>query len=218
MMRTRTLLILFAILICLGAASAWAGSTIDLKQSGGTLTPLGGVGDAAKVSVVGAGGTSVGGCTPTAAAPTYVEGTDNALSCDLIGALRTLNAYLQFGEDSTNNLMMVGPGATRITTFSSVTSATTSTTQILPIGVKTFMAYMGGASETKAFDLTIYGNWQNSTTGGRSVCRLYVPSTASVTHIETRCPDIEENFSYWYYTADVYTSASAASLTLYAMH
>jgi len=168
---------------------------------------------------IGGGGsvgiTSLG--TSTAAAPTLAEGANSFFSFDLAGNARVTLGTLLAGEDQTNNGIMVFGAATRLITFSSVTSATTSTTQTVFVGPKTFMAYMGGASETKAFDLTIYGNWQNSTTGGRAVCRIYVPSTASTTHIEARCPVVEENYTYWYYTADTYTSASAASLTLYAM-
>lgn len=160
--------------------------------------------------------TSLG--TNTAAAPSNAEGSQGSFSFDLNGNARVTPGTLLFGEDSTNNLMMVGWGATRITTFSSVTSATSSTTQILFTGPVRFMGQITNAtSETKALTVDIYGNWTNSTTGGIAICRITLPSTATVTHLEDVCPITTPDFSYYFYTVVTYTSASAAPFTLYAM-
>lgn len=134
-------------------------------------------------------------------------------------ALKVTMASLLAGENQGLNIMMTGPGATGIITLGPVTSATSSTVQLVPgAGPKTFMAQMTNAtSETKAFTLTIFGNWTSSTTGGLPVCTIYFPSTATITHAEAACHDIKEPYSFWYFTAAVYTSASLAPLSVYAM-
>ena len=134
-------------------------------------------------------------------------------------ALRVTLATLISGEDQTNNLLMTSGGVTRLTTFSSVTSATSSSVTTVPTGPKTFMAQIINAtSETKAFAVTIYGNWTNSTTGAIAVCTISVPSTGTVLQLQDTCPPTTANFVYWFYTATVYTSASSAPLTVYAQY
>ena len=160
--------------------------------------------------------------TATASAPTLSEGSTGYFSWDLSGNLRTTLGTLLSGEDQTNNLMMTGAGVTRITTMGPVAApATTSSVTTVPSGPKTFMAYMGGASESKAASLTIYGNWQNSTTGGVAVCTISIAAVTQ-THIEDVCPTTSVAYTYYYYTTEAgaigYTSASAASLYVYAMY
>lgn len=135
-------------------------------------------------------------------------------------ALKVTLATLISGEDQLNNLLMIGTGVTRQTTLGPVTAAATdSAITTVPNGRKTFQAYIGGASETKAFDISIYGNWQNSTTGKRFVCRIWQPSTASVTHLEGDCTT-SVDYPYWMFSTDSggagYTSASGANLYVYA--
>jgi hypothetical protein len=200
----------------------WAADTILLKQSDGTTTPLGGSGNAANVNVVsgGTGGTNT--ATATAAAPTNTEGASSSLWVDLAGLLHiAVDAFnvLFFFEDPDNQLARVSGGAVRITPFSSVTSATSSTTQIVPVGPKTFMGQIINAtSETKAATALVYGNWTNSTTGAILICTLTLPSTATVLQLQDVCPVITANFTYYFYTVSVYTSASSAPFTLYAMY
>lgn len=164
-------------------------------------------------------GTAGGLGTATAAAPTRVEGAGTSFSFDLSGNARVTLGTLISGEDQTNNLMMVSGGVVRQTSMGAVTSATSSAVGLVPTGVHNFMAQMtNGSSETKAFTLTIYGNWTSSTTGGIPICTIYFPSTATITHAEDTCHNINEPYSYYYYTAAVYTSASSAPLTVYAMY
>jgi len=134
-------------------------------------------------------------------------------------ALRVTLATLISGEDPTNNLLMTSGGVARMTTFSSVTSATTSSVSAVPMGAKTFVAQIINAtSETKAATLTIYGNLISSTTGGIALCIITLPSTATTLQLQDSCPITSVNFLYYFYTATVYTSASSAPLTVYASY
>ena len=154
-----------------------------------------------------------------ATAPTVVEGTANSFSGDLSSNVRITQGTLMAGEDQTNNLLMTSGGVARMTTFSSVTSATTSSVSAVPMGAKTFVAQIINAtSETKAATLTIYGNLISSTTGGIALCIITLPSTATTLQLQDSCPITSVNFLYYFYTATVYTSASSAPLTVYASY
>ena len=156
--------------------------------------------------------------TNTAAAPTNAEGSPGSFSFDLAGNARFTMGTLLEGEDQNNHLLNIGFGATRITTFPSVITTTTSATQTLFTGPVRFMAQITNAtSETKAATLDIYGNWTNSTTGGIKICTITLPSTVTVTHLEDICPIVTPIFSFYYYTSTIYTSGSSAPLTLYGM-
>ena len=167
--------------------------------------------------------TSTGGTisslgTNTAAAPVLGEGSSGSFSFDLAGNARFTMGTLLEGEDQNNHLLNIGFGATRITTFPSVITTTTSATQTLFTGPVRFMAQITNAtSETKAATLDIYGNWTNSTTGGIKICTITLPSTVTVTHLEDICPIVTPIFSFYYYTSTIYTSGSSAPLTLYGM-
>ena len=167
-----------------------------------------------------ASGTLTGLGTATAAAPTLSEGAAASFSFDLAGNTRFTLGTLISGEDQTNNLLMTSGGVARITTLGSVTSATTSTPALIPTGAKALMGQIINAtSETKAITATVYGNWTNSTTGGIEICRIELPSTATTLQLQGLCP-ISVNaipFTYWYYTVNVYTSASAAPFTIWPM-
>ena len=159
-------------------------------------------------------------CEVSTSAPTFPTGTAmGADSCDTAGNKRMTIGTLIAGEDQTNNLLMTSGGVARMTTFSSVTSATTSSVSAVPMGAKTFVAQIINAtSETKAATLTIYGNLISSTTGGIALCIITLPSTATTLQLQDSCPITSVNFLYYFYTATVYTSASSAPLTVYASY
>jgi hypothetical protein len=165
------------------------------------------------------GGAASGGFgTNTAAAPSLVEGSPGSFSFDLNGNARVTQGTLEAGEDQANNLVMTSGGAMRITTIGSLTSTGTTAVNTLFTGPVRFMAQITNAtSETKAATLDIYGNWTSSTTGGIKICTITLPSTATVTHLEDTCPVVSPEFMFYYFTSTVYTSASAAPLTLYGM-
>lgn len=165
------------------------------------------------------GGSAGGGFgLSTAAAPTLIEGAGASFSFDLTGNARVTFGTLLSGEDQANNLLMTSGGANRITSLGAVTSATSSTPMAIFTGPVRFMGQITNAtSETKALTVDIYGNWTSSTTGGDPICRIILPSTATVTHLEDTCPTVTPDYLYYYYTVTVYTSASAAPFTLYAM-
>ncbi len=201
---------------------AWAGEDyLKLKQSDGTNTLLGGVGDSAKVTLSGlASGGGFG--TATAAAPTLIEAAPASFSFDLSGNARFTMGTLLSCEDQTNNLCMVSGGAVRTTTFSSVTAAATnSTVTTVPVGSKTFVVQIiNSTSETKAATVSIYGNVISSTTGGILLCTVTLPSTATTLQLQDACPPVTANFPYYFYATAAggagYTSASSAPVTVYA--
>lgn len=186
-----------------------------------TTAPVYAAGQLKDITCGTGGAIAIGGApgSATAAAPTYTEGGQGSASYDLSGNQRVTLGTLLAGEDQTNNLLMTSGGVARTTTFSSVTSATSSTVTTVPTGAKTFVAQIINAtSETKAATLTIYGNLISSTTGGIAVCQLVLPSTATVVQLQDACPVSEVNFPFYFYTATVYTSASSAPLTVYAIY
>lgn len=194
------------------------------SYTAGTVTVNGLATIASGGSGAGGGGgpaATLAGCWATVANPTYIEGTLNALSCTLSGLLRVaVNEFnvLISGEDQPNNLLMTSGGLMRITSFGAVTSATSSAVTTIFTGPVRFMGQITNAtSETKAVTVGIYGNWTSSTTGGILICTITLPSTATVTHLEDTCPITAPEFSFYFYTVSVYTSASAAPFTLYAM-
>ena len=139
--------------------------------------------------------------------------------CDTAENKYVTQGTLTAGEDQTNNLVMTSGGLARMTTFSSVTSATTSAITTVPTGQKTFFAQIVNAtSETKAATLDIYGSPFNSTTYGQKVCTITLPSTVTTLALQDYCPITTSNWLYWYYTVTAYTSASAAPVTVYAQY
>ena len=156
--------------------------------------------------------------TATASAPSLTEGATTNLFFDLFGNLRVTLETLLAGEDLTNNLMMTSGGASRLTTFASVTSATTSAISAVPTGTKTFYAQIINAtSETKAATIQIWGSPFNNTTYGVKICEITLPSTASSLELHDACPKTDVTMQYWWYITTVYISASAAPVTVYAM-
>ena len=128
-------------------------------------------------------------------------------------------ATLISGEDQTNNLLMTSGGVTRLTTFSSVDSATSSSVTTVPTGPKTFVGVIAaGASESTAFALTVYGNWTNSTTAAIPVCTISIPAVTTTAILQEACPSTNANYMYWFYTVTVYTSASGKDVTVYAQY
>lgn len=151
---------------------------------------------------------------------TYAEGTNlRDDKCDTGGNKKETLGTLLSGEDQTNNLLMTSGGVVRTTTFSSVTSVTSSAvTNAVPTGKKTFFAQMvNTTSETKALTLTIFGSPFNSTTYGKPVCFIEIPSTATTLELSDFCKS-DSNHAYWFYTVSTYTSASAAPVTVYAQY
>lgn len=164
-------------------------------------------------------GYAAGPVSSTAAAPSLTEGTANSFSGDLSGNTRVTLGTLLSCEDQTNSLCRVSGGAVRQTSMGSVTSATSSTPVALPTGIKKFFAQIINAtSETKAATATIYGNVINSTTGGIALCTITLPSTATTLQLQDVCPDMNAPYSFYFYTVTVYTSASTAPFTIYAMY
>lgn len=138
---------------------------------------------------------------------------------DAVGNLKVTIATLLSGEDQTNSLIRTSGGAVRQTSLGSMTSATSSTPAALFVGDKTFYAQIVNAtSETKAATLTIYGSPFNNTTYGKAICTITLPSTATTLALQDVCPTTKINYSYYWYTTTVYTSASSAPLTVYAMY
>lgn len=179
----------FALFLSVGVAHA---VDIDLMQSGGSKTKLGGSGDAAKVVIVSGSGVSVGGCTPTAAAPTYLEGILNALSCTLSGALRVTLDTLLAGEDQTNNLLMTSGGVVRGTEGNIINSAVgnaTSTAFQLPTGNKSITARITGAGAV-AQVITIYGGTSSGMAAATSnvICTITLSGTSGAAGTADMCP------------------------------
>ena len=160
----------------------------------------------------------------TAAAPTYTEGGTGSWSFDLAGNARVTMGTLQAGEvqgaDQAHSLVMTGQPLPRQVSLGAVTSATSSAVfGTVPIGPKTFYAQIVNAtSETKAATLDIYGSPFNNTTYGVKVCTITLPSTVTVLELHDDCHGlVSATYSYYWYTATVYTSASSAPLTVYVM-
>ena len=162
--------------------------------------------------------------TATADPPTLTEGSTGYFSWDLAGNLRMTLGTLLSGEDQDNNLLMTGAGVTRITTFSSVTAAATSSSiTTVPSGPKKFVAAIAaGASESTAFSLTVFGNWTNSTTGAFEVCRIWINAVTTTAIQQDRCTTVDSPYTYFFYTTDAgatgYTSTSGKAITVYAMY
>lgn len=150
------------------------------------------------------------------------DGTDKRQTGTAVGSSKhaadVTQATLTACEDQTNQSCQVVSGPQRTVQFSSVTSATSSAVlNTVHGGKKTFVGQIiNSTSETKAITVAIYGNQANSLVGGIFVCRITLPSTATTLQLQDNCPTTEVNFPYWFYTVEIYTSASAAPFTLYA--
>ncbi len=194
-MKRLTCLLALALLLVTGPA--WAGDqNIQLRQSGGTNTLLGGVGDAAKVTIVsGSSGAAEGGCMATVNAPTYVEGTDNPQSCDLAGNTRTIDT-IHAGEDTVNNLVQTSGGKVRGTVGNVASSllvgadctshCTPATYVALPKGSKTFTSTLvssTSAATTVAQVHKIYGGNTNTFTDDDAVLLCTVTFTSATQYL-----------------------------------
>ena len=219
MTRWIRLLLIPALLLGL-AVPVMAGEKIDLRQSNGTVTPLGGDGDSAKVTITGSSGPTSGGCTATAAAPSYSEGDDEATSCDLAGNTRVTLGTLISGEDQTNNLLMTGSGVPRITQLvgtggvPSTASDATTTAQVLPAGLKVFHGIVtctGTCVQTQK----IYGAFENSATVAKSVLVCTLENNASTT--ATSFCKTDAPFLYWFVVTSL-TSGTTPLAGLFAQY
>jgi hypothetical protein len=221
---TRILLIL---LLCLAPALAWAhGDTfpstdttiIAVIDSNGNVVNVGDLANRAlRTTIVsGSSGASVGGCTSTAAAPTYVEGTDNAISCDNAGNVRQTFGTLLSGEDQTNNLLMTSGGTTRGTVGNVATGllvagdATPTTPVALPVGSKTIYGSVDGTGAVTQTQ-KVYGGLTNGVTAttGELLCTLTLSGT---THAHAVCPPITANFLFYMVVTSSTTGTSATGV------
>lgn len=176
----------------------------------GTVTVLA----RATTGVLGKGGGGSGsslGATATAAVPSAAEGASVTLSTDLAKALRILNAYLQFGENSTQNLMMIGAGQVQdFTLMTGVTTNSTSATQIVYGGAKTAMASVTGTGAQTA-TVAFYGDMTNTTTNGTFICAIILSGTTTAVG---KCPD--QFTDDWPYFHAVTTGVTGTSATVEA--
>lgn len=202
-MITRWLCGLVAVL-CL-SAPAWGATDISLVQSDGTKTPLGGDGDAAKVTPVnGSGG--IGQGTSTEADPEITEGAPADPSFDLSGYLR-VKPIPSTSDDLTNQGTRVFGGAVRpVTIMTGVTTNTTSATQVVFSGAKTPMASVTGTGALTA-TVQFYGDMENTTTHGEPICPAIV--LAGTTKAVGFCPQITKDYPYYHAVTTVITGTSA---------
>ena len=216
MIRNLYRLALVCLLVAL-AGPAWAGETIELRQSTGKNTLLGGVADAAKVTIVSGGsGAAVGGCTATVAAPTYVEGTDNAVSCDLIGDTRVtlgtlLSGEIQGSSQATSGIATGGMVVRSTTMATAVTTNTTSTAVALPVREKTIYGSVDGTGAVTQIQ-SIYGGITSGVTSttGELLCTLVLSGT---THAHATCAPITANFLFYIVVTTNTTGTSATGVT-----
>jgi hypothetical protein len=201
--------LLLTLLLCLAPALAWAhGSTfpstdttvIAVIDSNGNVVNVGDLtNQAIRTTVVGSGGTSVGGCTPTASAPSYAEGVDDNISCDLSGNTRMTFGTLLSGEDQTNNLLMTSGGKVRtisVATGMVVGGDATMTTAVeVPTGAKTFEGSVSGTGAITQTQ-TIYGGFVSpiTTTNGSIICTLTLSGTTAK---YDWCPVVTAAFPYY---------------------
>ncbi len=155
-----------------------------------------------KVTTSSGGGVSA---TATAAAPSYAEASNSALSLDLAGNLRTTLGTLLSGEDQSNNLLMVGPSNTRVTqivgtggvpsTASDTTWPAVGVATILPNGMKTFQGVITCTGSCVQIQ-KIYGSFNSAadTTKSDLVCTI---SLSGTTTDHASCKT-NMSFSYWF--------------------
>ncbi len=170
-----------------------------------------------KVTTSSGGGVSA---TATAAAPSYSEASNSALSLDLSGNLRVTMGTLLSGEDQSNNLLMTSGGAVRITQLvgtggvPSTASDATTTATILPVGKKTFHSVVtctGTCVQTQK----IYGAFESSATVAKSTLVCILTNNASTTATDYCRTDLA--YSYWFVVTSA-TSGTTPLAGLFAMY
>lgn len=150
--------------------------------------------------------TSLG--TNTAAAPSNAEGSQGSFSFDLNGNARVTPGTLLFGEDSTNNQIHVGGGQVlTFTLMTGVTTNTTSATQLVYGGGKTFMASVSGTGAVSV-TVDIYGDITSTATTNNWLCTIIVPSVS--TFSSAKCfKQISEDFPYYHAVTSSISGTSA---------
>lgn len=182
-----------AAVLLLVCVPAWGATSIELQQSNGTKTVLGGEGDAAKVVMDAPAGVTG---TATEAAPTLAEASTGYFSWDLNGNLRISQGTLTSGEDQTNNLLMTSGGAVRQTIVASgITTNTTSAANTIFTGPKSLYGQVDGTGALTA-TLEIWGGPDStaSTTNKKLVCTLTLSGTTTADDV---CPPTTANFSFY---------------------
>jgi hypothetical protein len=195
------------ILIAMGLAClvGWAGPSWALENSAiattndpvlneGQVVPLS-VDRTGHLRTVGSsgGGSTLSGCTPTAAAPTYSEGVDDALSCDLGGNERVtlgtlLSGEIQGSSQATSGIA-TGGMVVRSTTMGTAMvvggDSTPKTAVALPVGGKTIYGSVDGTGAVTQIQ-SIYGGITSGVTSttGELLCVLNLSGT---THAHASC-------------------------------
>lgn len=190
--------------------SAWTSGSITVT---GFPTMVGGGGGASGGS--GSATPTLAGCWATVAAPTYLEGTLNALACTLAGYLRvSVEAFniLLSGENQTYNLLEIGWGVVRPTVVASglliaadCTSHCTPAAYVaLPTGPKTFTSTISSATSGDTIvkqTHTIYAGNTNTFTSDDAVqlCQIVFPATTQylTKAFVQSCPPVTGNWLYY---------------------
>lgn len=149
------------------------------------------------------GGAAAGGLgTNEVADPSRVEGSPGSFSFDLLGGarvnIRNIGVLLS-GEDQTNNLFMTSGGKVRQIVWPVVSTNTTSTVQVMYTGYKSLKGTLvcnAGASTNCGITVEVFGNENNSTTGGESLCTVTIPTGLATT---TGTCVISAPYSYVYF-------------------
>lgn len=162
----------------------------------------------------GSSGTTLGGCTATAAAPTYTEGETEDNSCDLSGNARFTLGTLLSGEDQPNNLLMTSGGKVRVLVVATgmiVGGDATMTTAVeLPVGTKTFEGSVAGTGAVTQVQV-IYGGFVSpiTATNGTPICTLTLSGTTAK---YDWCPVVTASFPYYGVLTSGTTGTSATGV------
>jgi hypothetical protein len=126
----------------------------------------------------------------------------------------TLGTLLS-GEDQTNNLLQTSGGAVRQTVVTSgVTTNTTSTAALVPVGSKTFYGQVVCSSGACVQTQAIYGDIDSDAANGILLCTLTLSGT---TRAQDACPVVTSAWSYIYVITTA-TSGTSATGAVYAMY
>ncbi len=195
---TRLMQMALGVLLLMGwAGPSWA---LDNSAIATTNAPTLREGQASPLSMdlsghirtvgTGGGGSALSGCTPTAAAPAYVEGVDDAVSCDLAGNTRVtlgtlLSGEIQGSSQATSGIATGGMVVRSTTMATAVTTNTTSTAVALPVGSKTMYGSVDGTGTVTQIQ-SIYGGITSGVTSttGELLCVLNLSGT---THAHASC-------------------------------
>ena len=122
--------------------------------------------------------------------------------CDSAENKYVTQGTLTAGEDQTNNLVMTSGGLPRSSAImTSVSTNTTSSTVILPIGSKSIKGTLtcnAGAATNCGVTFTIYGNETNSAANGEQLCQVVIPIGLAIT--PGTCPAITTPWMFMYAT------------------